>query len=182
MSVVAERVSPSLTVTVPKWAILACAGALMAVVLPVLLMLATQVDPTPTTSRLALFGHLACLVVGFGAVLSVDWVALLWVLRRRTLVEVLGTATNVQVPIWAGYAGLVLTGVLLEPHLDVARTQIKLALVLVIGLNGLVATWLHLVLQARPGRRVLVASAACAGVSQIGWWGATVIGFINSQS
>lgn len=181
MTVVAERAAPSLTVTIPKWVVFASVGVLMAALAPGLLFLADRAHPTPLTSQVALFAHLACLVLGFGAVLSVDWVAMLWVLRRRALVDVLNTASNVHVPIWAGYTGLVLTGLLLEPHIDVLRTQIKLAVVLAIGLNGLLAMWLHLLLQACPRRRVLTASVVCAGVSQAGWWSATVIGFMNAQ-
>lgn len=181
MTQVAEPLGPSLTVTIPKWALLASVGVLMTSVAPAVLFMAMHTHPTELTHDVALFGHLACLVVGFGAVLSVDWMALLWTIRRRTLVDVLSTATNVQVPIWAGYAGLVITGLFLEPNVDVFRTQIKLAMVLVIGLNGLFAMWLHLHLQTRPHRRVLAASVACAFLSQIAWWTATVIGFITSR-
>jgi len=181
MTQVAESGGPSFTVTIPKWVLLVSAGVVLASVSPALLFVASRAHPAPVAHDVALFGHLACLVVGFGAVLAVDWIGLLWAIRRRTLDEVLTTATNAQVPIWAGYVGLVATGLLLEPEVDVLRTQVKLALVLVIGLNGLCALWLHLLLQVRRTRGVFLASVVCATVSQAGWWTATVIGFINAQ-
>ena len=113
--------------------------------------------------------------------LTVDWVALLWMLRRRRLTDVLTTASNVHVPIWAGYAGLVLSGVMLEPALGSLVTQVKLGLVLLIGWNGLVAMWLHHLLQGEVRRCVVLASALSATVSQVGWWGAMGIGFANGR-
>jgi hypothetical protein len=167
-------VSPSLTPLVVTGAAIAVAGAGC-------LWAATNLHPGRTVHDCALFVHLASLVVGFGAVLTVDWVALLWVLRRRTLTEVLVTAGTVHVPIWAGYAGLVLSGVLLEPALASSITQLKLVLVLLIGWNGLVATWLHHVLQGDVRRCLILVSALSATVSQLGWWGAMVIGFLNGR-
>jgi hypothetical protein len=181
MTQVGETVAPPFTAAVSKGAMLASAGALMASASPGFLYLAAHAHLTPLAHDVALFGHLACLVLGFGAVLSVDWVALLWIIRRRTLTDVLKAAGNVHVPIWAGYAGLVVTGLFLEPQIDVLRTQIKLATVLAIGLNGLVAMWLHHLLQNRLRRRVLLASVVCASLSQVGWWAATGIGFINAH-
>jgi hypothetical protein len=165
----------------PGWAPLAVTGAGIAVAGGACLWAAGHVHPDRVLHDAALFVHLASLVVGFGAVLTVDWVALLWLLRRRRLTDVLTTASNVHVPIWAGYAGLVLSGVLLEPAVDSAVTQVKLALVLLIGWNGLVAMWLHHLLQGEVRRVVIAVSAVSAGVSQAGWWGAMVIGFANGR-
>lgn len=145
------------------------------------LWLAGHVHAGHVLHELALFVHLASLVIGFGAVLTVDWLATLWVLRRRTLTDVLHAAHNVHVPIWAGYAGLVLSGVLLEPELSNPLTQVKLVLVLVIGWNGLLATALAHHLRGLPTRALLVVSCVSAGVSQTGWWGAMAIGFVNSR-
>ena len=128
----------------------------------------------------ALFAHLASLVIGFGAVLSVDWVALLWSSGRRDLADVLRTADNVQVPIWAGYAGLVPSGIALEPDLSSPLTLVKLGLVLLIGWNGLVVTWLQPHLRA-GSERALTLSGMSALVSQLGWWGAMAIGYLNAR-
>jgi hypothetical protein len=166
---------------VPGWAPLAVAGAVIAGAGGACLWTAHHVHPDRVLHDAALFVHLASLVVGFGAVLTVDWVALLWVMRRRRLTDVLATATNVHVPIWAGYAGLVLSGVLLEPALDSGITQVKLGLVLLIGWNGLVAMWLHHLLEGEVRRVVIAVSAVSATVSQAGWWGAMLIGFANGR-
>lgn len=127
----------------------------------------------------ALFVHLASLVVGFGAVLSVDWMALLWIAGRRELSQVLEAANNVVVPIWAGYAGLVASGIVLSPDLTNPLTVVKLGLVLVIGWNGVLVSWLAPLLRAND-LRALTLSGMSALVSQLGWWGATVIGYVNA--
>ena len=133
-----------------------------------------------TLHDVALFAHLASLVVGFGAVITVDWAALLWLAGRCDLGQVLRQAGLVHVPIWGGFAGLVLSGALLEPDVTSPVTQAKLALVLLIGWNGLFAMWLHARLSEDPGRFRLGASAVTTSVSQVGWWGAMTIGFLNA--
>lgn len=60
-----------------------------------------HVQADPILHEVALFVHLGCLIVGFGAVIAVDWMALLWVLGRRSLTEVLDLAGCVHVPIWS---------------------------------------------------------------------------------
>jgi len=140
---------------------------------------AIHVHPHALVYSGALFVHLASLVVGFGAVLSVDWVALLWLVGRRDLAEVLNAADNVQVPIWTGYTGLVASGIALEPDLSAPFTIVKLALVVVIGWNGLLVSWLAPRLRV-GSQRALTLSGMSALVSQLGWWGATVIGYVNA--
>jgi hypothetical protein len=132
----------------------------------------------------ALFVHLASLVLGFGAVLSADYSALVWLTGRSTLREMLNTANRLHVPIWTGLAGLVASGAMLHPDLDSTLTRIKLAMVLVLSLNGLQAGLLTK-RMARQGpdrlpRRLLTRAAATALVSQVCWWGAVVIGFHNT--
>lgn len=162
--------------------------ALVAVVVSALagaLWLSARLTPSAPVTDAALFLHLASLVVGFGAVLAVDWVALLWVVRRRHFSDVLHAADNVHIPVWVGYAGLLVTGVILHPDLANRTTVLKMGLVLVVGWNGALAMALHRGLVAAPSgevpRRLLVWSALSAAVSQAGWWGATVIGFLNAR-
>lgn len=127
---------------------------------------------------------MASLVLGFGAVLAVDWVALLWVLRQRALPDILRTADNAHLPIWIGYAGLVATGMLLEPDLTGAATRVKLVLVLLIRWNGIVAMTLQTPLAAARtsrSRALLISSGSSAAVSQACWWGAMVVGFLNGR-
>lgn len=135
--------------------------------------------------EVALFGHLASLVLGFGAVLAVDWVALLWVFRQRSLGDIVRSADNARFPIWLGYAGLVATGVLLEPDLTNVATQVKLALVVMVGLNGVLAMVLHGrlagVTAEGPGRRLLLTAVGSSTISQVGWWGAMLVGFLKGH-
>ncbi|MFF7458388.1 hypothetical protein [Kitasatospora sp. NPDC008115] len=124
-------------------------------------------------------------MVGFGAVLAIDYYGLLWLLGRRPLREVVDFTSPLHVPVWGGLLGLTLTGALLEPHLDAGLTRLKLVLVLVIALNGVYAGTLHRRLAAygerRPPAGLLARGAASALVSQTGWWGAVLIGFHNSR-
>ncbi|MCA1673867.1 MAG: hypothetical protein LC799_17240, partial [Actinobacteria bacterium] len=64
-------------------------------------------------------------------------------------------------------------------------TWIKLGLVLLVTLNGLHAYALSVrLLRHRDGavpRGLLGRAGASATVSQLGWWGAMVIGFFNAQ-
>ncbi|GAA3100498.1 hypothetical protein [Streptomyces echinatus] len=133
----------------------------------------------------ALFLHLASLVLGFGAVLAADYSALLYLTGRCTLRDALDSAARLHVPIWAGLAGLVASGVMLHPNLGSVPTRVKLGLVLLLTLNGLQAGLLNRRLTQQdatpPTRRLMVRGASTALVSQICWWGAVLIGFRNSQ-
>lgn len=145
----------------------------------------SSLHPHPAVHQGALFLHLACLVLGFGSVLTVDWVAAGWVLRRRRFDDVVTAAGHAHAPIWAGYAGLVASGALLEPDVHSPWTLVKLALVLVIGCNGAVATRLQQRLAATspvgPTGRLMLLGGVVAGVSQACWWSATTIGFVNAS-
>ncbi|WP_445153594.1 hypothetical protein ACTWLI_09100 [Arthrobacter sp. Hor0625] len=133
--------------------------------------------------------HILSLVVAFGAILLVDWHGLLWLLGRRTLADIIrldGAATPL---IWGGLAGMLATGVFLNPHLDNPMTDLKLAAVLVLSLNGIMLIPLMRRLAHLPpdtpfggltvGQRVHL--LVCLAVSQACWWTAIVIGFINAE-
>ncbi|MET8545643.1 hypothetical protein ABZW03_34155 [Kitasatospora sp. NPDC004799] len=165
--------------TVAATALVACAG------LTACAWVSTHIHVDPALHRAALFVHLASLVLGFGAVLVADYYGLLWMTRRCTLQEAVGTASRLHLPIWAGLAGLVVSGVMLEPDLSSPLTVVKLSLVLALTVNGLQAGLLNR-RTAQHGaapltRRLLVWGAGTAVVSQVCWWGAVVIGFRNSQ-
>lgn len=165
----------------PSWAWYVAAGLGLTGGVAGALWTALHVRADPVLHDVALFVHLGCLVLGFGAVLTVDWVALQWARGHRTLVDVLHAADQVHLPIWLGYAGLVLSGVLLAPDLTSPVTQLKLLLVVIIGWNGLAASLLRHRLRDRPRGLVLAASLLCASISQGSWWGAAVIGFVNAR-
>jgi hypothetical protein len=145
--------------------------------------LAGSVHPSTACRTVALFAHLAALVVGLGAVIVIDWLGILWALGRRTFAEVTRTASAVHGLIWAGFTVLVASGTLLEPNIGAALTRLKLALVLVIAVNGLHAHSLQPALRyARDdvAPDLLARAAATAVVSQLGWWTAVGIGFLNT--
>ncbi|MFD7323303.1 hypothetical protein ACFV9D_19765 [Streptomyces sp. NPDC059875] len=145
-----------------------------------------HVHADATLQTAARFFHVAALIVGLGSVLAVDWFAVLWLLGRRRLSDILNTACTLQVPIWLGLAGLVVTGLFLRPNLQSPLTLLKLGLVLAVTVNGLYAHWLGQRLERHQDgqvpRHLLIQSGVAATVSQTGWWGATLIGYLNSQS
>ncbi|MFE0374115.1 hypothetical protein ACFW1M_00735 [Streptomyces inhibens] len=169
----------------PAWALVAV-GVLSTAALAAVCWVAGHLHADPPLQLAARFLHLVALVVGLGSVLAVDWFALLWMLGRRRLTDVLRTACALQVPIWLGLAGLVVTGLFLRPDLAAPLTRLKLGLVLAITLNGLYAHWLGQRLDrytdARAPRPLRIQSGLAAAVSQLGWWGASLIGFLNGHS
>jgi len=132
----------------------------------------------------ALFVHLAGVVLGFGAVLTVDWFGLLWALRLRPLAALLQVAGGGHLLVWAGLATLMASGLLLHPDTSAARVQVKLVAVLVVGVNGLLAGRLHgrmsRAVADQPSITLLVAGGVLTLISQAGWWTATLIGFLSA--
>ena len=147
------------------------------------LTLSVLIRATPSWHQVALFAHLACLVAGFGAVLAVDFHALQWLLGRRSLRSVLTVAAGLTPLIWVGFVGLLATGALLAPDLSRPLTIIKLGLVLLVGLNGAYVGNVHARMTSTCAHNagLILPAAISAGISQIAWWGAVVIGFISSQ-
>ncbi|MFE9773602.1 hypothetical protein ACFYOV_18415 [Streptomyces sp. NPDC005931] len=147
---------------------------------------ALHVEVGPAVRTVALFVHLGALVVGLGSVLTIDYYGALWLLGRRSLRQALEFAGPLHVPVWAGLAGLVLSGITLDPDPRAPLTRVKLVLVLAIALNGVHAQVVHRSLADQggtwPPRRLLVRGVISAVLSQLGWWGAVTIGFLNSQS
>ncbi len=135
---------------------------------------------------IALFVHLTSLVMGFGSVMVVDTFGLLWLAKKRTLVQVNQVADVTQRLIWLGWSGLVLSGLVLitsKGYVD-NMTKIKLFFVFMLGLNGI---FLHLVKktiekyekQNAVPAIVKFRIAMTTTISQMGWWGAMFIGFIH---
>lgn len=165
----------------PDWWPLAAVATAILVAAPLVLWTCHAVHVTPQMHDVALFVHLGALILGFGSVLCVDWVAALFIVRKRTFLEMVQAADNAAIPIWAGYAGLVLSGLLLEPNLHSRATAVKLTLVLVIGLNGVVALGVHRALAREADLRWMALGGSVASVSQLAWWGATIVGFVNAH-
>ena len=165
----------------PDWVPIAAVAATIVTAAPMVLWACHVVHPGPLVHDVALFVHLGALILGFGGVLSVDWVGALYLLGRRSFLQVVQAADNAAVPIWAGYASLVFSGLLLEPNLDSTFTLVKLAMVLIIGLNGVVALAAHRALTRGADLRWMAIGLSVAVISQLSWWGATVIGYINAH-
>jgi hypothetical protein len=137
---------------------------------------------------IALFIHLVSLIVGFGAVIVIDFAGFLWLLKKRRLDFIVRVARVTQPLIWAGWCGLVASGIVLitlKGYVD-GLTILKLFFVAMLGLNGI---FLHIIKQALERRaahgennlpfiwqyRVGLSSF----ISQLGWWGALTIGFVH---
>ncbi len=138
--------------------------------------------------HILLFIHLVSLLVGFGSVLVIDTFGLLWLLKKVKLSFVNSVANVTQRLIWLGWLGLVLSGVpLLYMKGSISGlTTLKIAFVLMIGLNGV---FLHFIKKSMDGVtddsvlpnitkfRITLATF----ISQFGWWGAIIIGFLNNK-
>lgn len=159
----------------------AAAVVAMAAATPLTWYALTHLQPSARVHAVALFAHLVFLVIGFGAVLTVDWVGLLWATGQRTFEDVVAAGANVSVPIWIGFVGLCVSGLFLEADLTSPITQVKLALVFLAGWNGLAAGLLHARLADEPSPALFALAGSCATVSQLCWWGALVIGHLNAQ-
>ena len=134
----------------------------------------------------ALFIHLTSLVVGFGAVLTVDTIGLLWIFKRVELSFVSRVAGIAQRLIWAGWCGLVLSGLVLitlKGYVD-SLTKIKLFFVVLLALNGIFLEYIKRLFEELKDAkhipaRYLFRIGLASGISQLGWWGAMSIGFIH---
>lgn len=114
----------------------------------------------------------------------VDWFGLLWLVRRRSLADVLRTAQGAHVPTWLGFTGLLVSGGLLGPD-PTPLTTVKLLAVLTVGLNGVFAGMVLSRLSRYEDRHLpttlLIRASAATTLSQGAWWTAVVIGYLNSQ-
>jgi hypothetical protein len=155
----------------------------------VTVLMSTAIHAEGSAHTFALIAHILAMVVAFGAIILVDWHGFLWLIGRRELAETIrldGAATPL---IWGGLAVMLASGAFLNPHLTSSMTDIKLAAVLVLTLNGIMLIPLMRRLARRPpsdsfadltvGQRTHLLS--CLVISQLCWWTAIVIGFINAE-
>jgi hypothetical protein len=149
------------------------------------ILVATHVTLPKSIRTPVLFVHLAALVLGFGSVLVSDLIGMLWLTGRKTVHELVNLLDVLQVAIWFGFELLVVSGAFLTPDLEKSRVQIKMVLVLVAAINGLWAHSLSGQLRAAtpvPGKSLIVKVVAAGAVSQLAWWGATIVGFLSTMS
>lgn len=145
--------------------------------------ISVRIAPSTLAHDCALLVHLASLVAGMGAVLTVDWYAAQWLLGRQERADVMRLVDSAHPMIWLGLVGLTASGAVLQPDVGSAMTQVKLVAVLVLALNGLHARALQHRLGATSAvpRRLMHRAVGAATISQVGWWTALVIGFLNSR-
>ena len=144
----------------------------------------------PAVHRAALFVHLVSVVVSFGAVIFLDIYGLLWLFGQRDVGDILKLVSTGHALISLGLIGLLVSGLMLNPNLDSWLIRVKMALVLVVMLNGANAHRLSRRLWGLPGNpRGANIPWDCAwplfvggGISQAGWWGAMLIGFVSSTA
>jgi transposase-like protein len=158
-------------------------------ILALSVLLSALITPSPAMYRAGVVVHVLSLVVGFGAVVLVDWHGLLWITGRRTLHESRRLAETAGPLIWAAIVGLLASATVLEPDLSSLLTWIKIGAVMLIVLNGVAINSLSEALSNQPPglllrdlstqlRRRLLASGAS---SQAGWWVAITIGLITDM-
>src|SRR3989338_592845 len=140
---------------------------------------------TPTF-YIFLFIHLVSLIVGFGAVIVIDSMGLLWLFGRIKL-QFLGKVAGItQALIWIGWSGLVLSGIGLILHKGYIDnlTIIKLFFVVLLGFNGIFLHYLkHALKEFEKTNKITnifkFRMGLATSISQMGWWGAIFIGFIH---
>ncbi len=150
--------------------------------------LSALIHPPSGVYRAGVVVHVLCLVVGFGAVVLVDWYGLLWIAGRRELSEARRLAEGAAPLIWASIVGLLASATVLRPDLGEVLTWVKLISVLVIVLNGVWVSTLSRMFAGLPAQQGLVELPSrlrarllsSALVSQLSWWVAIAIGLITS--
>ncbi|WP_136707662.1 hypothetical protein [Agromyces sp. H66] len=158
--------------------------------LAVSIWVSTLLAPPPWLHTLAVFAHLASLIIGLGAVLAVEWYALLWSTEWRSVRDLRQVDVTLRPLIWVGLIGLLASGALLQPDLEAPTTILKLVAVLVVSLNGVALTQWTAYLARFPRkmrfralpRRARIRFIATAVLSQAAWWTAVVIGMLNSTT
>lgn len=166
----------------PYRASLAMAASIMLLVAAI--WVSAVVHPSAGWHDIALFAHLASLVLGLGAVLVADYFFALWVLGRTSFAEAVRSTSRLHLLVWAGLTGLVGSGALLEPNLHAGPTVVKLVLVAILTVNGVQVMVLGKRMADVDGpvpRRLLVRGGLTTAISQLCWWGAVVIGFLNAN-
>jgi hypothetical protein len=135
--------------------------------------------------------HLISLITGFGAVIAIDTFGLAWILGwfGVDLALVRRAANVTQRLIWLGFIGLVCSGsvmLYMKGHLD-NLMWVKLFLVGMVGLNGVFLHFIKKQLEklgeniTNVPKKIYFRIGLASGISQLGWWGATTIGYYHRQ-
>ena len=150
----------------------------------VVMLASTQIHAPPWLRSIALFGHLAALVVGLGSVLAVDYFGMLWMLRQIRLHAMLMQAHRMGPMIWCGLVGLVATGALLHPHLTTPLIIVKMVSVIGVSVVGILALATKRAMMRsapRVPQLLLVRGLVLTAASQAFWWTAVLVGFLTAN-
>lgn len=124
--------------------------------------------------------------MAFGSVLVTDLYGMLWIWDRVRFQQIVKVSSVTEKFIWTGWIGMVAVGIpmiILKGEIDNLMT-IKIAFVILVGLNGISLHLIQQKLQEFKDEDVvpgifLFRMILSTTVSQIGWWGAIVIGFLH---
>lgn len=140
------------------------------------------------TYHFLLFSHLIFLMVGFGSVIVIDVCGIFWLANKIKLSFISKVANITQPLIWIGWSGLVLSGIplLLIKGSISDITVLKLFAVFMLALNGI---YLHIIKdnfkkyqnEEHIPKLLYFRIGLATFVSQICWWTAIVIGFLNNK-
>lgn len=139
---------------------------------------------------IALVVHLASVIVGLGAALMIEYQGMLWTAGRQGVSDLVRVERFTSPVTWLGIVGLFASGALLHPNLTSPLTAVKLGAVLLVALNGVSITRLTRELARVPASasfrslpvNLRVWCVGSAGISQLGWWTAVILGLLNTAS
>ncbi len=134
-----------------------------------------------------LFVHILSVILGFGAVIVVDVFGVLWMLKKVHLAQVIAVAKVTQMLIWIGWLGAVISGYILMQEFTRIPNLVwfKIFLVVLLGVNGVFLHYIKVALEKISGDNISNELKFRIGfgsfISQIGWWGAIIIGFMGHE-
>lgn len=140
--------------------------------------------------KIAVFLHLVGVIVGLGAVITVDTAGLLWVFNQVVAEQLIWLSGVAQKLIWGAVIWQLVTGAyLLDLSTITWQTEIKLIAVAVLIINGVLLDQLRKSIAASKEsnfwhlpKNLQLKSIILIGVSQLAWWTAVLIGFLRSSS
>ena len=133
-----------------------------------------------------LFIHVISFIVGFGSVILVDTFGLLFLFKRIKLSLVNQVANVATKLIWLGLTGLIISGSVLIYHKGFIDelTWIKLFFVAMLACNGVFLGYLKKSTEKFSDTDtlppiIMFRTGLASTISQLGWWGAIIIGFVH---
>jgi hypothetical protein len=124
--------------------------------------------------------------LGFGSVLVTDLYGLLWTRNRVRFAHLVKVSGVTELFIWIGWTGMVITGIpliILKGEIDKLMIM-KFFFVFLVGINGIPLHYLQKAAQRFKDSDVVPSIfifrlGLSIFVSQLGWWGAVLIGFLH---